>query len=365
MPNTTSGGIAIPRAELESAREYLARFGLADASVEHDLGDRIRIGLRPDLGERWVESYDTLGLAETLGVGPQPAGRQLKQEILAALLGSPIDFDYPSVEELDSAVRVRRHIVEAARETALAFDTSAAERPEDYWRYEEGRGFILIPGRPLIDALVSATQPGRSGRLYTFSCYRATEYVILLAIAREAQAVNPGLLEALQAQWENRAIMSGQFHDVFLREFGTNEQPLPPRYYIPGDRLWFRNPDPHSSDVSGFEGSWVFYLGGGLFTNFWKRDRPFTMTTKCLEIWHWRDGVRVRDDGELWMDEAIVEDRVRESLADPEQTRRILEKTMKWRDPKGIQNGGGCVDTTRECPRWLRPQTTDLKLPPN
>src|SRR3546814_17994260 len=77
----------------------------------------------------------------------------------------------------------------------------------------------------------------------------------------------------LQRQWETRAIMSGQFHDVFLHEFGSMTEPLPPKYYIPGDRLWFRNPDEHSSNVEGYEGSWVFYVGDGLFTNFWKRDQ--------------------------------------------------------------------------------------------
>lgn len=44
------------------------------------------------------------------------------------------------------------------------------------------------------------------------------------------------------------------------------------------DRLRFRNPDAHSSDASGYEGSWGFYLGGGRFSNFWKRDHSFTLT---------------------------------------------------------------------------------------
>jgi len=30
----------------------------------------------------------------------------------------------------------------------LAFDTTAAERPEDCWTYDEDKGFILLPGVP-------------------------------------------------------------------------------------------------------------------------------------------------------------------------------------------------------------------------
>ena len=121
--------------------------------------------------------------------------------------------------------------------------------------------------------------------MYAFSCNRATEYVILLAIAEEARTSHPELLCQLQAQWEKKAISFEQFQDVFLNELGALEQPLPMHYYVPGDRVWFRNPDSHSSDVRGFEGSWVFYLGGGMFVNFWKRDQPFNLLSKCCLLY--------------------------------------------------------------------------------
>ena len=43
-------------------------------------------------------------------------------------------------------------------------------------------GELLALEQP-IDALIKATQPEVSGRLYSFSCYRATEYVMLRALA--------------------------------------------------------------------------------------------------------------------------------------------------------------------------------------
>ena len=173
------------------------------------------------------------------------------------MLGSPVPFPFPSVPELESAVRIRRRIVQAARKTALAFDTEHAERPEGYWTYDEERGFTILPGRSLIEGLRRATQPEASGQLYAFSCYRATEYVTVLGIAQELEEANPALARDLQRQWETRAVMSGRFHDTFLHEYGSLAEPLPQRFYVPGDRLWFRNPDSASSDVEGYEGSCV------------------------------------------------------------------------------------------------------------
>ena len=208
-----------------------------------------------------------------------------------------------------------------------------------------------------------ATQPEFSGHLYSFSCYRATEYVILLAIAKELAICNPHLLEKLQTQCEKHVIRSGLFHEVFLHEYGSHDTPFPAHFYVPGDRVWFRNPDETSSDVTGFEGSWVLYLGNGLFSNLWKRNRPYTLMTKCLEIYHWRHGVCRNAEGNLAMNEDIVAQCVETSLQNAAEVGRILEKMMRWRDVKGVYGAGGCIDTTREGPRWVCPETSDLVLP--
>lgn len=145
-------------------------------------------------------------------------------------------------------------------------------------------------------ALEQATRPDISGALYSFSCYRATEYILLLAMATEMARSNPRLLDELTRFWQSRAIMSGEFHEVFLSQDGSIEEPLPPNYFIPGDRVWFRNPDQRSADVTGYEGSWVFYLGDGEFSNFWKEGQPYTMQHKCLELFHWRHGSHLDDN---------------------------------------------------------------------
>lgn len=349
------------------------RQGLLDLATRYDLDDRtelreepdqaLRFSLLPEQRERFAPDFDTLHLCERYGLHPRDSATDLEKECLLAMLAAPVTFEYPDCAEFTAALRIRRNIVQAGRRTELSFDTEQAERPADYWTYSEETGFILKPSRPLIEALRLATQPCVSGEHYAFSCYRATEYVILLGIAEELASCNPELLHRLQRQWETRAIMSGRYHEVFLREYGSMQEPLPPRFYVPGDRLWFRNPDDRSSDVTGFEGSWVIYLGNGQFTNFWKSEKPYSMMEKCIEIFHWRDGAYNDDSGELRMDESVVDQRVRATLADPAETARILELMLRLRDPQGVYAQGGCIDTSREFPRMVCPGTSDIVLP--
>ncbi len=362
----SGGGVLVREAASAARRSFLdrvAELGI-DAlieTIEESRGSRFRLHskLRREAGS----ACDTLRLCERFDLHPITSTIDLEKEILLAMALGPVAFEYPSYAELAASIRIRKNIVEAARRTALTFHTSLIERPEDYWAYTEESGFTVLPGKPLIEALRKATQPKVSGRTYAFACYRATEYVVLLGIAQELAQGNPALLRQLQRQWESRAIMSQQFHDVFLREYGSMSAPLPPKYYVPGDRLWFRNPDSASSDVTGYEGSWVFYLGGGLFNNFWKREQPYSLESKCIEIYHWRDGVFTDASGELQMDEALVEERVRTTMSDPAEAVRILERMMCLRDPRGVYGDGGCIDTSREYPRRVCPGTSDISLP--
>lgn len=323
----------------------------------------VRFTLSDDRMQQWVPEGDTTQLSHALQLDIARERRDLEREIVVAMLASPVAFDFPSHAEFAAAVRIRANIADAARRTQLAFHTDEVNRPTDCWTYSEARGFTILPGKPLIAALQKATQPDASGRLYSFSCYRATEYVILLGIAQELATVNPPLLAQLQTQWETRAIMSGSFHDVFLHEYGSLEQALPPGYYVPGDRLWFRNPDERSSDIAGYEGSWVIYLGGGLFSNFWKPDQPYTLTDKCIEFFHWRDGAVDGENGELRMDEALVEEHVRRTLNQPAQVEEILHEMFKLRDPQGVYADGGCIDASREHVRLVCPGTAEIVLP--
>jgi hypothetical protein len=328
------------------------------------LGPFIQIRLHDKQTQAWAPGHDTLQLCESLQLDTLHQPDDLLREIVLTLLMGPVVFEFPSLDELASAVRIRRNIVLAARKTTLAFHTCEVDRPLDCWTYDEDRGFTVLPGVSLISALTKATQPEVSGSLYAFSCYRATEYVTLLGIAQELAQSNPALLAQLQARWTVRPIASGKFHDVFLREQGSMEAPLPPAYFVPGDRTWFRNPDEASADASGFEGSWVMYLGGGLFTNFWKQDQPYTLTQKCVEIYHWRHGLYLDETGEERIDEERIAPMIEATLQNPAELQRIMAVMQRYRESRGVYTeAGGCIDTTREFARWVCPGTADLVLP--
>jgi hypothetical protein len=95
----------------------------------------------------------------------------------------------------------------------------------------------------------------------------------------------------------------------------------------------------------------VFYLGQGRFSNFWHREQPYDLVSKCLEIYHWRDAVIQDANGCMAIDENLVAQLVAQSRRDPAAMARILEKMMAYRDPAGVYAHGGCVDSTREIPR--------------
>src|SRR3546814_245157 len=151
-------------------------------------GEWAQFRLNARTAAQWAPGSDTTKLCQTLTLDTYGNPDDLDREIFIALLLSPAPFIFPSHADLVSALRVRRNIVQAARLTALAFDTEHAERPQEFWDYSEERGFTVKDGARLIEALQKTTQPDRSHKLYSFSRYRATEYVILLAIAQELEA---------------------------------------------------------------------------------------------------------------------------------------------------------------------------------
>ena len=338
------------QAEIESYQTALGLPGIAQIGLDTS-GPQVLLSLclAAEPFKALCDGFDTLALRSRLASEEQAdSGDALLRETWVALLAAPQQLAFDSVAELQSHLRICCHIARAAQKTALAFHTSAMERPAEFWVYDEERGFLLSPGADLVSALIAATQPEATGRRYDFSCYRATEYVILLGIALEAQAHAPALYQQLVALNRHTCIKSGRFHDTYLFEYGTVDAPLPMRYYVPGDRVWFKNPDEASADVSGYEGSWVIYLGGGLFSNFWERDQPYTMAHKALEIYHWRHGTHQGADGELQMDEARVAEQVRCSQAQPAELERIVSRMTRYRDPAGAYAQGGCIDASRE-----------------
>ena len=110
----------------------------------------VRYHIPPDQSENWTQNYDTTQLYDKLTLEFKNRTDDLEREILLAMLLGPIEFEFPSYDELEAAIRVRKNIVEAARKTALAFHTTEAERPDTPARSP----------RPNPPAAKSAARPG-------------------------------------------------------------------------------------------------------------------------------------------------------------------------------------------------------------
>jgi Protein-glutamine gamma-glutamyltransferase len=305
---------------------------------------------------------DTTKLGEILRLDPQKDLDDLEREILLTMLLAPIEFQFPSYEEFVSAIRIRVNIVKAAQASRCRFSTAEAERPSQYWTYDLEKGFMLVPGQPLAEALQASLRPAEPSKKYTFSCSRAAEYVVLLGMAQEIMACNAGLGQRLSRQVQTRALKGDEFLKVFTRPVGSRNAPLPPKFFIPGDWVWFKNPDPVSAAAHGFEGCNTIYLGGDRFANFWKPEEQLTLSTKCLTVYFWRAATYRGDDGSLRVNERLVDDLLQETRYDPGGVERILKEMIQFQAPEG-RFGGGAIEPHRDCPRPVHPETTDLVLP--
>jgi len=293
-------------------------------------------------------NFDTAPIQAFLCEGSPDRDSQTIAEIILAMALSPQTISFKTTREFKSALRMRRNAVDVASRTELSFDTSSITRPQAYWVYTKENGFLLRQGVSLAEGLERALCPDVSGYTYAFSCQRASEYLMLYAVVHELSRVNKAGLHEVEEQWRKRALTGDDFLFRFLEERGSRENPMPMRYYIPGDRIWFKNPDDHSSDIEGFEGSWVIYLGGGKFCNLWDRHQPYMLEEKCLEIYYWSQSVEVNSAGIAWMNEALVKERVKEALSNSTIMNPILEKMMVYRDPAGVYADGGCIDLSRD-----------------
>jgi hypothetical protein len=345
---------------LDQVRVWCDKFGISpyvEISQEHDDGiQRIRIYAN-DVLHKLCHHADTSRLAVSLGLISERSERDFILEAILSMAVSPVIFDFSSLNELEANLRMRINLSGLARRAELNFDTNGLSRPEAYWSHVEGNGFILKEGASLVDGIERALCPDISGEHFSFSCQRATEYLMLHSLAIELSTTNPAKLKEIELQWRKKALVADDFLNAFLLEIGSSAAPFPMRCYVPGDRVWFKNPDDFSSNVKGYEGSWVIYMGGGQFTNLWNKSKPYTLETKCIEIYHWRHSVREDKLGTLEINEDLVKELVDETLRSEEQVQNVIDVMMRYRDPQGIYEDGGCIDLTRDTFKRVCPES--------
>lgn len=103
------------------------------------------------------------------------------------------------------------------------------------------------------------------------------------------------------------------------------------------------------------------YLGSGLFNNFWKREAPYTLTDKCLEIYHWRHGLyedaeannasMKRKWHDMWRSQRLMLAEAAHivGLMGPTARRAAFTRLQVAASTQHVNSPAGCI---REPPTW-------------
>ena len=298
--------------------------------------------------QKYAPEYDTLRLNKRLELDPEI---DLEKEIIYSMLLSTEALIYPTYEEFVSAVNIRLNIVKNSKNSFLKFDCNSIDRPIEYWIYNNEKGFILKEDKSLVKGLRESLIPSNNNKGYSFSCRRATEYIFLLSLVEELEKINKSLYNKIEDRCKNKAIKEDEFENIFLTVYASYEKPLPILYFIPGDRVYFKNPDYKTSNILGYEGSWMIYLGNNKFKNFWQKDNDFSFEDKIIEIYTYSLSSYEDENGELQINDPLTYVKLEEIKKNKNSYDNIVYKHIQNKD---------VLDFSRLILKYVHPNTSDI-----
>ncbi|MCI1966278.1 MAG: protein-glutamine gamma-glutamyltransferase [Oscillospiraceae bacterium] len=180
----------------------------------------------------------------------------VEQASLAQLAASNIKFDYASQEQLLFELNVRGQTVTAAKDldrSGMAFAIFRKSRCNpDFWNRTNEGGFRLKKGASPGEAITDIYEHGRK---YATECATAMVIVYYRALL---VVWGPETFNRIFPKIE---LMNWHHLDRLLREIGLMRKfPL----YLPGDRLYFANPDVDPMTPQ-WQGENVIDLNGKLY----------------------------------------------------------------------------------------------------
>lgn len=189
---------------------------------------------------------------------PEPTASSLHpasdtQRALLRLIATRTTATYPSVRDVRFELRMREATMNAARElngSGVAFATFENSRcNETYWIREPNGAFRLRPG---VAPAAAIRDIFANGSAYGFEC--ATAIVIVLYKAA---------LDSIGDEAYNRLFANTYlFHWNVDRDLGLTT--IPTSRFVPGDALYFDNPDVDPSTMQ-WQGENAIYLGGDAY----------------------------------------------------------------------------------------------------
>ena len=235
-----------------------------------------------------------------------------KKEIVLALMhpGRKTEFAGKAcnLDALKDHVNVRQMIVAWAENLEWKFpDGQSASWNRAYWI-----AGTLRPDKPLLDAM---TDFFINQEQCSVGCYTATKIVIIQGVLDYYARIkkDPAMVEQIKktlmrdgevlvdiepdAMW-NFLRDTKQSSQSVVGKLLTVQFDVAPYNFIPGDWVYFVNPDSETADLSGYEGSNSIYMGRGRFDDFYNdNNHHYLYTEKLKEVYNWRFGVfsRLRD----------------------------------------------------------------------
>ncbi|WP_419876137.1 protein-glutamine gamma-glutamyltransferase [Candidatus Pristimantibacillus sp. PTI5] len=179
---------------------------------------------------------------------------ELERRMLRAKQNSEVVYRYPSVDALEFELKMRTHIVEAAKAlyaSGVSFATFEGSKcNEQYWTRTENGGFQLRGG---VLPSVGINDIFENGHLYGFECAGA---IIIILYKAVLDTVGDAVFNAY---FKNLFLRSWQYdRDLnLITTYNKNEA-------YPGDVLYFKNPE-HDPETPEWQGENVIMLDTDLY----------------------------------------------------------------------------------------------------
>ncbi|MGJ7920892.1 protein-glutamine gamma-glutamyltransferase [Neobacillus sp. LXY-4] len=156
----------------------------------------------------------------------------VEKTIIQTMQKAPVTYSYRSIGELWFELKVRKNIIKSAREMdqskALFRSFKNARCNPKYWQLTAAGGFLLKPGVRPSDAILDIY---RNGSLYAFECATAS---IIIFYHTALYSIGTQIFNSL---FQNLYLFSWHTDpDLRIYTFYSN-------HFIPGDTVYFNNPD--------------------------------------------------------------------------------------------------------------------------
>lgn len=244
-----------------------------------------------------------------------------KKEIVLALLqhGRITRFSGKGcdIQALKDNVGIRQNIVAWTQDIKWCWPADESEDGKALWNKQYWKAGTPLPGvAPHVAFLDSVLQPEK----YAIGCYTASKLAMTNGILDYYARIkkDPKTLEIVEKRLnlEKDPLVSVEPRKMwsFEADFDPKEMNIPgkvlkmetgvaPKNIIPGDWLYFLNPDPITYQKTGYEGSNAISLGRNLLDDFYHDEggNNFTYQQKMGEVYQWRNKVfnRVRDKDKI------------------------------------------------------------------